>query len=139
MSFSLVAPVEPSLSCGERSALPMAQLRGKSDFCEQQDVGEGRQWGARLSPIVPSGVDANPAWPCWNLLTALVTGASPKLFRYAVAGMSDKMLQVFCRLGVSLCRYQARKRKGTLQTEFYMECQGLERPEVFYANILYPI
>lgn len=70
----------------------MAQPRGKSDLCEQQDVGEGRQWGARLSPIIPSGVDANPAWPCWNLLTALVTGASPKLFRYAVAGMSDKML-----------------------------------------------
>lgn len=60
--FSLVVPVEPSLSCGERFILPMAQPRGKSDLCEQQDEGEGRQWGARLSPIIPPQVDANPAW-----------------------------------------------------------------------------
>lgn len=50
-----------------------------------------------------------------------------------------RLLEVFCRLGVGLCRSQAKKRKGTRQTEFYMEHQGLERPDVFYANILYPI
>ncbi|XP_023778492.1 HCLS1-binding protein 3-like [Cyanistes caeruleus] len=59
---STAAPVEPSLSCGEMFVLPMAQPRGKSDLCEQQDVGEGRQWGTRLSPIIPPRVDANPAW-----------------------------------------------------------------------------
>lgn len=50
-----------------------------------------------------------------------------------------RLLDVFCRLGVGLCRYQAKRREVTLQTEFYVERQGLERPDVFYANILYPI
>lgn len=42
-----------------------------------------------------------------------------------------RLLEVFCRLGVGLCRYQTKKRKGTLQTEFYIEHQGLEKPDFF--------
>lgn len=42
------------------------------------------------------------------------------------------MLEVFC----SLCRYQARKKKGTVQNEFYMEHQGLERPDFFMETFI---
>jgi len=51
--FSVLFPVEPSLCCGERFVLPTAQPREKNNLCEQQDVGEGRQWGTQLSLIFP--------------------------------------------------------------------------------------